>query len=212
MAVSTNHSESKHHKMARRLMGILIAITVLCCFLLYFKGPTFKNSRITTTKEPEIFNVLPDFNLVDQEGMPFSKKDLADKTWIVHTFFTSCPSVCPTLVEEIKKLRNTLEPKIRPAVLSISIDSKRDTPQQLRTFETRHNLDATSNWVLTTGDSTGISALVEKGLMVAMPTNSPDDHSPRIILIDRLAQVRGFYNIAQKKDLELLRGDLGQLN
>ena len=46
-------------------------------------------------REPEKFFEVPDFKLMDQNGKPFTKKDVSGKVWIADFVFTQCAGPCP---------------------------------------------------------------------------------------------------------------------
>src|SRR6266849_3744109 len=63
------------------------------------------------------------FHLIDQNGQPFSDKDLKGKTFLVFFGFTHCPDVCPTTLFEISEIMRNLGPEAdRTAALFISVD------------------------------------------------------------------------------------------
>lgn len=79
-----------------------------------------------------------DFDLVDDEGKPFSASDLDGKFALLYFGFTFCPDVCPT---ELRKLDAILEQlkgvgldqEVQPVF--ISIDPKRDSPERLHQYK-----------------------------------------------------------------------------
>ena len=71
---------------------------------------------------------------------------------VMALMFTSCSSFCPTLVKQIQAMDQQLPARIRERIrfVLISIDSGRDTPEQLRAYRQRMGLDA-RRWRLLRG-------------------------------------------------------------
>ena len=165
----------------------------------------------TTTLAQNVYGVLPEFSLKDHENSPFEKKNLHGKIWLMHTFFTSCASVCPTLITDIKKIILALPEVDRPAVMSITVDPLKDTPEHLAEYHHKHGL-CDFDWKLITGEPNSITTFIEKGLLLASPGgDTPDAHSPRIVLIDKESKIRGFYHISDPLDIQRLQKDLKAL-
>jgi protein SCO1/2 len=75
------------------------------------------------------------FELVDQDGKPFSSAALAGKPYAIFFGFTNCPDVCPTTLLAMSNALATLGADgDRLKVLFVTVDPDHDTPQQLRTY------------------------------------------------------------------------------
>ena len=87
---------------------------------------------------------LPAFELVDQNGNPFGPARLSGRWTFVFFGFTHCPDVCPTtlftLNEVVRQLEDLPEDQ-RPAVLMVSVDPNRDTPDKLASYVPYFNPD-----------------------------------------------------------------------
>jgi protein SCO1/2 len=158
-----------------------------------------------------IYGTLPDFTLTDSENMAFQKSDLKGKVWLAHTFFTSCPSVCPTIIADIKQIISELPENRRPSVISITVDPKTDSTARLSEYRSKRGLKK-YNWKLLTGAPNAINSLIENGLHLSGTEGNPDAHSPRIILIDEKSNIRGYYLATDTLDLKRLKEDLLRLS
>jgi protein SCO1/2 len=75
------------------------------------------------------------FQLIDQDGRPFSDRDLRGKPFLVFFGFVRCPEVCPTALFEMSEVLRALGPDAdRAAALLISVDPERDTPETLKDY------------------------------------------------------------------------------
>lgn len=84
-------------------------------------------------------------------------KSLAGKKQIVALIYTNCSYACPLILNDMKKIESQLKQNDVNYVL-VSIDPKRDTPETLKTFAERNNLDL-NKWHLLTGTEEGINEL-----------------------------------------------------
>ena len=75
------------------------------------------------------------FNLTDQDGRQVTEQDLLGKPSMVFFGFTSCPDVCPTTLLDITNWLGQLGADgDRLNVVFVSVDSERDTPEQMRLY------------------------------------------------------------------------------
>ncbi len=72
---------------------------------------------------------------MDQNGAPFTDQNLKGKTFLVFFGFTHCPDVCPTTLFEISEIMRKLGSDAdRTAVLFITVDPERDTPESIKDY------------------------------------------------------------------------------
>ncbi|HYD85616.1 MAG TPA: SCO family protein, partial [Opitutus sp.] len=79
---------------------------------------------------------------------------------IVTMFFASCSYACPMLLSDLHRLREALPPAVREEAqfVLVSFDSERDTPEALRAYRERTNLNA-KHWTLLHGDPAAVQDL-----------------------------------------------------
>ena len=79
---------------------------------------------------------LPDFSLIDQHGQAFGRADLTGAWTMVFFGYTNCPDFCPTTLSTLASLEKRLRTAnaLRPRVVFVSVDAKRDTPEQLAKY------------------------------------------------------------------------------
>jgi protein SCO1/2 len=133
------------------------------------------------------------FELIDQNGKPFSGATLAGRPYAIFFGFTHCPDVCPTTLMTISNtLRRLGAQADRLSILFVSIDPERDTPEVLRqylaTFDARI--------IGLTGTEAQIAAAA-KGWKVFHNKIPEDDgtytivHSAYVYLMDRANRLVG---------------------
>ena len=75
------------------------------------------------------------FELTDQDGRRVTEKDLLGRPSAIFFGFTSCPDVCPTTLLELTNWLKTLgRDADKLNTVFISVDSERDTPEQLKLY------------------------------------------------------------------------------
>lgn len=82
---------------------------------------------------------LPDFQLVDQDGAPFSRDSLRNRQTLLFFGFTHCPDICPATLQQLALARNELADRLPqdaapPDILLISVDPGRDSPEVLKAY------------------------------------------------------------------------------
>jgi protein SCO1 len=75
------------------------------------------------------------FQLVDQNGKPFSDANLKGKWHLVFFGYTHCPDACPTALNEMSLALDRLGLKRdEVGVVFITVDPERDTPDVLKSY------------------------------------------------------------------------------
>ncbi|KAK9862539.1 hypothetical protein WJX84_006461, partial [Apatococcus fuscideae] len=98
---------------------------------------TMMNARVQDVKQATAGNasIGGPFDLLDQDGKPFTDKDLLGKFALVYFGFTHCPDICPDELEKMASALNGLgdaAKQIQPVF--ISIDPERDSVDQVREY------------------------------------------------------------------------------
>ncbi len=143
------------------------------------------------------------FNLIDQDGQPFSDHDLKGKTFLVFFGFTHCPDVCPTTLFEISEIMRTLGSEAdRTAALFISVDPERDTPQAMKDYLSSFDTHLRG----LTGDAAALAA-VAKAYRVyykKVPLEGGDytmDHTAIVYLMDKDGRFVSPFNMRRTADV-----------
>lgn len=80
---------------------------------------------------------LADFSLTDHHGRPFGLSNLRGHWSLMFFGYTNCPDFCPTTLTTLAALDKKLRAEAftpLPQVVFVSVDSKRDTPEQLARY------------------------------------------------------------------------------
>lgn len=163
------------------------------------------------------YGAVPDFVLVERSGKSTSLADLRGAIWIADFIYTTCQDTCPLQTAEMAKLQEQLAGQPGLKLVSISVDPEKDTPQVLSDYANRYKADA-GRWLFLTGAKEQITQLVQGGFRLSAASAAAGSaetgvilHSPRFVLIDKEAQIRGYYDSRDAEALQRLRKDIAIL-
>lgn len=75
------------------------------------------------------------FSLIDQNGKAVTEQDYAQTYKLVFFGFTNCPAVCPTELQKMTLVMNTLgEEASKFTPVFITVDPERDTPEKIKSY------------------------------------------------------------------------------
>ena len=152
-----------------------------------------------TAADVPVLGQLPEFSLVDQNEEAFDRESMEGNLWVSAFVFTHCRSTCPKLTAHMKGLQSRLSDVPSAHFVSVSVDPRNDTPEVIKAYMTKNELDET-NWRFVTGDEDAIRHVVVDGFRVGLGDEDSkaagaEDimHSNSFVLVDDRAQVRGYY-------------------
>jgi protein SCO1 len=166
-----------------------------------------------------IWHKLPDFTLQNQLGQNIGWENMEGKTVVASFFFTRCPTICPSLTENIKRLQKEITNTNKVGdknpdflqFLSFTVDPERDSVQDLKRWADRFQIDPV-NWWLLTGDKKTIYDLsIEHMKIPAVDGKGIDTsffHTDRVVLIDNKRNIRGYYHGLDTMSLKQLAHDI----
>ena len=163
-----------------------------------------------------IFGKVPEFSLVERSGRRMGLADFLGKVWIVNFIYTHCPDSCPIQSAQMKELQSEFGGEKNLRLVSITVDPRRDSTEVLQEYANRFEANP-QRWFFLTGEQDAIYRLAQQGFRLGaaeIPQEKRDQsgathaHSPRFVLVDEQAQIRGYYPGTDKEALLRLRRDL----
>jgi protein SCO1 len=157
---------------------------------------------------------LPDFSLTERDGRKITLADLRGKVWIADFFYTTCPGPCPMLSSRLSSLHRETSSLEDVALVSISTDPAKDTPDVLQQYAAKFGAD--QKWLFLTGDKAVIFDLANKGFKLNLTEEGgtprePVTHSTKLVLVDQSGTVRGFYDGLKAEETETILRDVRAL-
>lgn len=154
---------------------------------------------------------IPDFKLVNQDSNWVTPETFKNKVYVADFFFTSCPTICPTMKKEMLRVYNAYQDNDEVAIISHTIDPEYDTVALLKSFAEKLDVKA-PKWHFVTGKKEEIYELGQKGYMVTAMEDENEAggyiHSGAFILVDKERKVRGVYDGTQTDDVDRLIKDI----
>lgn len=149
---------------------------------------------------------IADFAFTNQNGKIITQKDYENTIYVADFFFTTCPTICPKMTDNMVWLQKQLKKYPSVKLLSFSVTPDIDTPEVLKKYAIKKGVDD-SRWNLVTGDKKEIYYLARKSYL-AVKTGKPEElydmvHTENFILVDKNKRIRGFYdgtNLNQPSD------------
>ena len=138
---------------------------------------------------------IADFAFTNQNGKVITQKDYENTIYVADFFFTTCPTICPKMTDNMVWLQNQLKNNPKVKLLSFSVTPDIDTPEVLKKYALEKGVDD-SRWNLVTGDKKDIYYLARKSYL-AVKTGKPEEmydmvHTENFILVDKNKRIRGF--------------------
>jgi len=171
--------------------------------------------RTVDAQGDTIYHTIGEYRLVNQDSMEITPDDLDGKVYVADFFFTSCPTICPTMKTQMLRIHQRFKDRDDFAIISHTIDPKHDTVAVLKEYQDRIGVEEPSKWLLVTGKQSEIYRLGQKDYMVtAMEDQSAPGgfiHSGAFILVDPQRRIRGVYDGTVPEDVDELMEDISLL-
>lgn len=146
-------------------------------------------------KKSNLYTVekAPLFKLINQHNLVISNKNFEGKVYVVEFFFATCPTICPIMNRNLKKVHDSFSANSNFGVASITINPENDTPDVL--LKHSKNIGAVGeNWHFLTGNRDNIYKIANEGFNLLAIQNSKIkggfEHSGYFALIDKNGDIR----------------------
>jgi protein SCO1/2 len=174
-------------------------------------------------KTPQLITIakVPHFEFTNQDGQLISNSFYENKVYVVEFFFTTCPTICPKMNENMVKIQNEFYGNLDFGIASFSINPKYDTPEILKQYAKDHGATL-KNWNFLTGEQETIYELANTGFTLYAGENSDAEggfeHSGMFALVDKQGNIRSrldengnpiaFYEGLDPKGVQMIKEDI----
>lgn len=154
---------------------------------------------------------IADFELIDQDGKSFNQNNLEGKYYVSDFFFTTCPTICPDMSTQLKRVQQAYADDQDFMIVSHSVQPEVDSAETLKAYAELYEADP-SKWVFLTGDKKMIYDLARKSYFAA--TTEGDGgvndfiHTENFVLVDKEKRIRGFYDGTSEESVDQLITDI----
>lgn len=136
---------------------------------------------------------VPNFSFVNQDSVLVTNKDYLGKVYVVDFFFTTCPTICPTMTRNLVELQETFKERDNFALASFTINPRYDTPKVLKKYGEKYGVN-NPDWHLLTGEQEKIYELAREGfyILASETEDAPGgfEHSGMFALVDKEGYIR----------------------
>lgn len=157
------------------------------------------------------YHKIAPFSLINQNGKIITEKVYLNKIYVADFFFTTCPSICPKMTENMGLIQEAFRDDNQIQLVSFSVTPKIDSVAQLKKYAIEKGV-LDSKWNLLTGDKKLIYNLARKSFLAAKNDGDggPHDmiHTENFVLVDKEKRIRGFYDGTDDKDIQVLKKDI----
>ena len=127
---------------------------------------------------------MPDYQLVDQDGHPFTNATQDGHITVLAAFHTSCRETCPIYTGLYFELRRELSPSVR--LVEATTDPEQDTPAALKQYAT--GIGAT--WTFVTGTREQMSEFWQP---LGVQLSGEQLHTSTLAIVDGHGYIRSVY-------------------
>jgi protein SCO1/2 len=213
-------------KKYKLFFGVFFGIAAIVLYLFY---NALKPIKVLPVYQPAMVNYelvdstlqhikklhqIAPFRLTNQNGKIITQRDYQDKIYVADFFFTTCPTICPKMTENMALIQARILDDSQVKLLSFSVTPQIDSVAQLKRYAIEKEVND-QKWNLVTGDKKEIYTLARKSFLAVKEEGDggPFDmiHTENFILVDPEKRIRGFYDGTDIKAMEELLQDITTL-
>ena len=213
-------------KLLKRYAPIVLTMTIFSAFVVssfYYVNkpietlPIYSPSMVSKELVEENiqfikkYHKIKDFSMKNQNGETITQEFYNDKIYVADFFFTTCPTICPIMTENMGYVQEKIKNDSDVLLLSFSVTPEIDSVEQLKKYALEKNV-IDSKWNLVTGNKKDIYNLARTSYLVAKTNGDGGKydmiHTENFVLVDKEKRIRGFYDGTNSKEMDQLLNDI----
>ena len=172
-------------------------------------GASWVIQKANSSYDNPILKPVPEFSFINQDGDPFTEKDLNDKITVLDFIFTSCAGPCPIMTDNMTGLYQNFSQVEEVQFVSITVDPDVDTQDILKQYAKINGVND-ARWQFITSNIEAIKDLKKNGFML-YAEELPRGHAIKFVLIDQNGQIRKYFDGTEEASMAVLRKDITNL-
>lgn len=168
----------------------LLGMVFLCFTILAACGKNDIENRVNWPIE--------EFSFTDHNGQSLSLEDLKGKVWVADFIFTNCPDICPPMTYNMVKLQEMAKEEGIENIefVSFSVDPEVDTPEALKKFGEKFQVDFSNYHFLTGYEQSFIEEFAQKNFKAAVKKTEDNYviHQSYFYLVDKDGTIVKYYS------------------
>jgi protein SCO1 len=210
-------------KRNKTFIGVFIVFAIVFLTISYsllkpqIKLPIYSPSMVnpemvdSTVQHISKYHTIADFEFTNQNGKNISQKDYEGKIYVADFFFTTCPTICPIMQDNMVEIQNHFKDNPNVLLLSHTVMPDIDSVSVLKQYALDKGV-LDHKWHLVTGDKRDIYYIARKSYL-AVKTDDEGElydmvHTENFILVDEKRRVRGFYDGTSSEEVARLIEDI----
>jgi protein SCO1 len=159
-----------------------------------------------------LYQSVAKFKTINQYGDSVTNKSLDGDIYVADFFFTTCPSICPTMHRNMLSVYHAFKNAGDVRIVSYTIDPKHDSVAVLKKYADKLGVSGNTWWFLQ-GKKDDIYKLSESYLVRKPEEDARQQfiHDGSFLLVDKQKRIRGAYDGTDPKQVGQLIEDIKEL-
>jgi protein SCO1 len=226
----------KYAGMKRRwlIYVVFFAVLLITFYIALFSINDFSKANLAVIN-PNV----QDFAFTDQNGKPFTNRQVDGKVYVAEYFFTTCKGICPIMNASMRRVYDAYKSDSGFCIVSHTCMPETDSIPMLKAYEQymlggnlqqnkdgsyrvdsviRNRLQESGNWFFVTGDKAALYRMARQSYIIdnnqrdtAQKISDQFIHTQFFALVDKQRQVRGIYDGLKQPEVDKLIQDIKAL-
>ena len=177
--------------MASSLIAPRPALTAIALVIAYVTAaiaapPPFDGEQALAGSQAAIGRAVGDYAFTDTRNRTVRLADFRGRPLIVNMVYTGCADICPTVSEALARAVDVAREALGDNsfhVVTVGFDSRRDTPDRMRSYARSHGLDG-AGWDFLSGTGDTVGRLADELGFAYFAAPQGFDHVAQTTIVD----------------------------